>query len=299
MNTKGDILFVLKRIDQYLANKPRGLVLAAGILLIALVALFSYAIGNTFRLDILYAVPIVVLTWFVGTEMGLAAALLSTLIGVLVRQVTGSASATPPIEIWNALGEFGLFFIITILAARLRQQRRQVEDLGARDLLTSVANRRSFFQAAETEIRRCKRYGSTFTFAYVDIDNFRLVNNVYGQNVGDSVLQQVAQAILTKTRDVDTVGRLGGDEFGVLFPQTDSEAASQLLKRIQELLADLIVTNRWPISFCIVVVTFCKAPPSTREMIERADKLMFSVKKSGKNGVALETWPEVETSGRG
>jgi diguanylate cyclase (GGDEF)-like protein len=173
----------------------------------------------------------------------------------------------------------------------LKRQGQQLEDAATHDPLTGVANRRSFYQAADMEFKRCRRYASIFTFVYMDIDNFRLVNNLYGQNTGDDLLKQVAIAIQRNTRDIDTVGRLGADEFAVLLPQTSGGGAKQMSTRIQELLTEIVVSHRWPISFSIVVVTFFQPPPSTREMMERADKLMHSIKKSGKNSIAYESWP--------
>lgn len=286
---------MLKRIHQFFATKSRRFILVVGCLLIALVALLDYGMGSGFEVGIFYLIPIFVLTWYASTPAGIIAAVLATLIWAMVHAATGRVSLNLAVNTWNTLIEFGIFLIGAILLSRLKRQTQQLEELASQDLLTGVANRRSFYQAAETEIKRCQRYGSVFTFAYIDIDNFRLVNDIYGQNTGDDLLNQVAAAIQRNTRNIDTVGRLGGDEFGVLLPQTDSDGARLVSKRIQDLLTELVVTHRWPISFSIVLVTFTKPPASTREMTERADKLMNSVKKSGKNSIAFESWPETNS----
>lgn len=183
----------------------------------------------------------------------------------------------------------GLCLGVLVLLPKLRRQTQRLEELVDLDPLTGVANRRSFFNAAEMEIRRSQRYNLIFSFAYIDIDNFRLVNHIYGQKAGDEVLQLIASAIHEKTRNIDTVGRLGGDEFGILLPQTDGENAKLASRRIQDLLTELVMTGRLPITFSMAVVTFAQPPASIWEMAERADKLMSSMKKAGKNSIAFES----------
>ncbi len=133
------------------------------------------------------------------------------------------------------------------------------------------------------ELSRARRYGHTLTMSYIDLDNFKYINDHFGHNVGDVVLRLVGQTILRNLRSSDTVARLGGDEFAVLFPETDSDAAQMVLCKIQGLLLAEMQRNAWPISFSIGAVTYVEAPESVNKMVQMADDLMYVAKRNGKN----------------
>ncbi len=104
-------------------------------------------------------------------------------------------------------------------------------------------------------------------------------------------MRQVAATIRLVIRNVDVVGRLGGDEFAVLFPETGAEGARQALQKIKQSLEGLATNHIWPCTFSIGVVTFLDPPASIKEMIEQADKTMYSVKTGGKNNIVFKLWP--------
>jgi diguanylate cyclase (GGDEF)-like protein len=135
------------------------------------------------------------------------------------------------------------------------------------------------------ELSRARRYARSLTVSYIDLDNFKYINDHFGHNIGDVVLRVAGQTILRNLRSSDTVARLGGDEFVVLFPETGSDAATMVLYKIQGLLMAEMQKNAWPISFSIGAVTYVEVPESVDKMIQMADKLMYVAKRNGKNRI--------------
>lgn len=288
---------MLKHIDQFFANKSKAFIFGVGGLLVFLAGVLDYVTGLDFQVDIFYLVPIFIVTWFGNQKTGLATAAFTTVLWTIVNKAAGRHESDWTLILWNAVVEFGFFFAIVSLFSAVRRQTRQLEELATQDALTGIANRRSFSQAALLELHRCKRYGSPFTVAYLDLDNFKEVNDTQGHNAGDELLRQVARAMQTHLRDLDLAARLGGDEFAILFPGADARSSMLVVNRIQALLLEEMARRGWPVTFSIGVVTFSEAPESLEAMIACVDDAMYSVKKNGKNRTAFALWPPSEPDG--
>lgn len=191
--------------------------------------------------------------------------------------------AHPFIPYWNAALILGLFLISVHLLASLRSALLQAENLASTDHLTGLVNRRLFLNLAKTEINRFRRYKHPFTIAYIDIDNFKTVNDTFGHSTGDTLLCLVAEVSRNNIRATDVIARLGGDEFALLLPETGYEQAQVVIQRVQKRLLNTMQKNKWPATFSIGAVTFINPPASVDEMIEKADRLMYFVKNNGKN----------------
>jgi diguanylate cyclase (GGDEF)-like protein len=124
-----------------------------------------------------------------------------------------------------------------------------------------------------------------FSLAYIDLDDFKWVNDTPGHGTGDNVLRLVVESLEQSTRATDVVARLGGDEFAVLFPETGADAGSEAALHIRLVLLDSMRKNDWPVTFSIGMVTYNEPPASVDEMIKAADTLMYSVKETTKNAV--------------
>jgi diguanylate cyclase (GGDEF)-like protein/PAS domain S-box-containing protein len=170
---------------------------------------------------------------------------------------------------------------------QLNQVLQREKELARTDTLTGLANRRAFYEAVQSERARSARYGRPVTLAYIDLDHFKRINDTLGHAVGDELLACVADALRSTLRASDIVGRLGGDEFAVLLPETNATAAEPLLRKLHEILTLAMVAKSWPVTFSLGAATFLDNPPPIEEMIRTADELMYTVKKSGKNRVAL------------
>jgi diguanylate cyclase (GGDEF)-like protein len=164
--------------------------------------------------------------------------------------------------------------------------------LARTDYVTGAVSIRYFYELMQIEMNRAKRYGRPFTLAYIDLDNFKAVNDRLGHSTGDRVLRAVTEAICRQVRPVDRVARLGGDEFALLLPETDDEAAKTVINRIHASLVDEMLRNGWMVTFSMGVVTFREIPKTVDDVVKMADDLMYSVKDTGKNGVNYSIYAE-------
>ena len=180
--------------------------------------------------------------------------------------------------------------------AELQDHRRRLalaldneKYLSRSDFLTGLPNRRAFEETFDMECKRSRRYNRPITLVYMDLDNFKQVNDGQGHQTGDEVLVAVAASLRTNLRATDCVARLGGDEFAILLPETDEAAAQIIMRKLNAVLQTLLSTSNWPIGFSFGVVTFPVPLDSLDAMLERADKLMYDAKHGGKGATLFES----------
>ncbi|TLS75956.1 diguanylate cyclase [Mariprofundus erugo] len=170
-----------------------------------------------------------------------------------------------------------------------KRMERELERQAHFDALTGLANRRYFLQQAESEIGRCRRYGGTLSLTMFDIDFFKKVNDSYGHDVGDQVLRKVADWCGTVLRDIDTIGRLGGEEFAILMPQTDLQQGLDVAERLRMAMAGdgiaLPGGDQLGITASFGVVTLDEGEGDIDALLIRADQAMYRAKKAGRNRV--------------
>jgi diguanylate cyclase (GGDEF)-like protein/PAS domain S-box-containing protein len=169
---------------------------------------------------------------------------------------------------------------------KLRVSLENEKNLSRIDFLTKIPNRRAFFEATELELQRAQRYNRPITTVYIDVDNFKHVNDTLGHEIGDKLLRRVAETLRAKTRECNVVARFGGDEFGILLGETPHEGGLAAARNLRNALTKLVGENGWPVSFSIGVATFMDADQSVEEMIAAADELMYEVKKAGKDSIS-------------
>lgn len=163
------------------------------------------------------------------------------------------------------------------------------------DELTGVRNRRSLLETARQEFSRANRYGHPLSMLMLDIDHFKRINDGFGHDVGDKVLKAVADAFRRELRDSDVLGRLGGEEFGVLLPNTSSEGAVIVAERLRARVDALRIAGDWgeDITPKVSVGVACMQGATRIEMVlKRADEAMYAAKAAGRNRVQLATAPE-------
>ena len=167
--------------------------------------------------------------------------------------------------------------------------REQLRELAITDSLTNILNRRGFLEMAEAEFDRSKRYGEPFSFAIIDLDKLKSINDTHGHPAGDRAIQRLVEVIKQEKRSYDTAGRLAGDEFGLLLPNTNSEQTLEIMLRIKNNLANTYVEfpdlYQARISFS-AGVTEIKATDNTFDDIyRRADNVLLKAKDRGRNKV--------------
>ncbi len=261
-----------------------------GFVVAGLLGVVDYLTGPDLSLLVFYLFPVFLGSWFGGRRAGILISLLSS--GTwLIDDVMSKSPHTPPaVPYWNVAVKLILFFLFTHMVILIRDLMDRERSLSRTDDLTGIENRRGFVESVEQELKRSRRYRHPFSIAYMDIDNFKAVNDLFGHSTGDSVLKSVAVAILRSVRETDHVARLGGDEFGVLLAETDQAGARVVVDRLRKNWESVVQKKQWPISFSLGMVSCYEPPESVDGLIRAADELMDSVKTSGKSGVKYGTW---------
>ena len=157
--------------------------------------------------------------------------------------------------------------------------------LARSDALTGLANRRSFYERAEIERKRAVRYARPLSMAYVDLDNFKRVNDTSGHEAGDQILVTVAGILQNNLRAEDVAARLGGDEFALLLPEAGHASAAFVMNKLHRLLTSAMQEKHSHVTFSMGVVTYDIAPENTEMMVQKADRVMYEVKRQGKNSI--------------
>ena len=163
--------------------------------------------------------------------------------------------------------------------------------LSTTDLLTGSYNRRFINEYLMKEIERNKRAGTTFSFVMCDIDNFKEINDTYGHLAGDIVLQSFSQLINSAARQLDVIGRYGGDEFVLILPDTDNTSASQIIDRLRQKVESIPVTlpggTKKTLTASFGVATFPDNGISSDDLLIKADERLYKAKSLGKNKVVF------------
>lgn len=173
------------------------------------------------------------------------------------------------------------------MARELLTSQEKLKQLADTDPLTGVANRRRFLEAARHDIKLARRYGNCVTLIFFDLDHFKSVNDRFGHAVGDKVLQAIGSLCLEAMRDVDTVGRMGGEEFAILMPHVDLDGAVHAAERLRGLVEALRPVKGLDLA---VTASFGVAElgnASLEEMLDRADQRLYRAKNEGRNQVCL------------
>jgi diguanylate cyclase (GGDEF)-like protein len=278
--------FIVK-IVQFLGRRSRRSIVIIGAVLALCVGIPYYFVGPGIGFSIFYLLPIALTTWYAGRWAGIVISGVSAAIWVAADAVSAIPSSKPSMWLWNFTVRMSLFVINVLLLDAFKREKSSARE----DYLTGLGNRRHFFELAEGEIKRSERYGHPFTLAYIDVDEFKSINDRFGHAAGDALLKSISQSIKSNARATDITARLGGDEFAVLLPESGQEAAEPFFNKLYQILSDVARQNSWPVTFSIGVVTFEVPPDSIDEMIRIVDDVMYVVKGSGKNLVRYETFP--------
>lgn len=251
-----------------------------------LFGIFDLLAPAKFSFLLLYLFPISLTTWFSGQAGGLLVAVICALFWAQTSSQVDLVAYT-----WNILSTVSIFFTISIMLIKIRHMWEKDNLLSRTDQLTGVMNRRAFEEIVEYEILSLQRQNAPFSLAYLDLDNFKEVNDRFGHKRGDELLKSVVACLREHLRRTDVVARLGGDEFTIFFPATDQPAVQCVMAKLKEQLQILSAENRWPITFSIGVITIVDSRYTLDEVITQADRLMYDVKRSGKNDVHYLSLP--------
>jgi diguanylate cyclase (GGDEF)-like protein len=259
-------------------------VIAGAIVAVLLIGAIDYVTGAEISIAPLYLLPIALATWTVSLRAGLLLSGLSAVVRLQDIWLASRHFSHPLTPYWNGAVEIGFFVIVAAILSRLRTTTEHWANLARTDPLTGALNRRAFIEMATLELARAERYHRSLSLAYLDIDDFKRVNDDGGHEHGDRLLVEVAETLRRNLRAFDLVARYGGDEFVLLLPEAHDQAARLVLDKLEDALRHAM-RGRWATSVSIGAVTIDGPRTSLDRLLQQADKLVYIAKQDGKDRV--------------
>lgn len=170
----------------------------------------------------------------------------------------------------------------------LKKTKEQLLLMATTDVLTGLANRRFFMDRLSGEFERVKRYESLYTILMIDLDFFKKINDSFGHKGGDTVLKKVSEILLNGLRCTDIIGRIGGEEFAAILPETELQHGIQIAERLKNAVENLQLDINGKSIKTTISLGASQSNPMDREMDDgliRADSALYEAKKSGRNRV--------------
>jgi diguanylate cyclase (GGDEF)-like protein len=235
----------------------------------------------------LYAWPVLWQSYFFGRR---GAVMIVAWVGIvdaaaLTQVPEGTGYVDRWLDVMVSMAVVGI--VIDLLSGRNERLVERLEGEARIDGLTGLLNRRGFVEAAQAELSRARRSGTTLGFVSFDIDHFKAVNDEFGHDAGDKVLARLGQIFREQTRDGDLVGRMGGEEFVVLLVDSDVQQSLEYAERMRAAYA--VDAPGLPRSTLSAGVTAATSPVELQPHLQLADAALYAAKRGGRNGAVVDT----------
>lgn len=268
-----------------LCRMPKGRVEALLLLLVLGVGYVDHLAGEQFSLSVFY-LPLVSLTcWVAGLRVAISFSLLCSLLWLVDDLFLPEVPPPDVVKYWHTIMRFITFVAFAVVLSRLKQALTRERALARHDLLTGLFNRQGFYEAASQELARCRRHPRPLSILFFDCDRFKQVNDTLGHDAGDALLRVIGATLRRELRQGDVAGRVGGDEFVVLFSDADEAAALAAVNKLREALRDAMRGHDWPVTFSMGLVTCYRLPRGVDDLLREADALMYEVKRGSRDAV--------------
>jgi diguanylate cyclase (GGDEF)-like protein len=274
----------LVRYFKFLETKGKTFNIIIGIACTVLIGTVDALAPDSATFSFLYLLPIGFVTWFGENRAGFLISLFCSALWSHDKLAHMSI-----ITAWNILSTFAIFCTFSIMISKMKGLLENEKSLSRKDPLTGAMNLRAFNELMEYELFRLKREGSPYSIAYLDLDDFKMVNDRFGHKKGDELLKAVISNLVENLRKTDVVARIGGDEFAVFLPATDHTTVRVVMDKVREHLHERSERDQFFTSLSIGVLTCTDGECEFEEIISAADRLMYEVKNSGKNNIRYST----------
>ena len=270
------------------------LVVTLIVCVIAALGRLDFVTGPDIGVSLFYLLPILVTGWWFGTTAAIVTAVAASLSWFLADE-SYHTNGSLLISVWNGFTRLVIFTFMGYMTSRARMDRDRFKGLLLRereqaraDIMTGLPNRRGFIERLMVEASRCRRSSQPICVAYLDLDNFKLINDRHGHSAGDSLLAEIGRALSSTIRAGDLAARLGGDEFAILFWNTERTAVESIAQRIIDGISE--VGRRYPdagLGASVGIAHFERVPESVEEILKGADNAMYEAKSLGKGRLVV------------
>jgi diguanylate cyclase (GGDEF)-like protein len=245
------------------------------------------ATNTRIQLHMLYIFPLIMISFHCERMRLVSAAVILSLVLQGIMLMSNDLSILSKLAL--AILVLPSNIMIAYVSRIARTNFLEVGHLASFDRLTGLRNRLSFESITDTELERQKQHGGVLSFAFVDVDNLRELNNARGYLSGDDALKLLASVMREHIRPNDTAARLGGDEFAILMPNTGAAECESLCNLLSERISKQMKDASFPVSTSIGYVTLKHAPLSISEIFQKAEEAMHVAQTSGKK-FAVSGW---------
>ncbi|MCA9575220.1 MAG: GGDEF domain-containing protein [Sandaracinaceae bacterium] len=250
------------------------------------VGYLDHVTGNEIRLFPLYYVPIGWAAWYGPTWLTVASVVGATVAWLVAALTSGLVYSQAFIWPLNTAVQLLAFGVLGALLVGLKRRLAREVRAGRYDALTTVLNKRGFEEAAAKTFGALEPDEDRAVFVFVDLDNFKQVNDTQGHDAGDAALVEAARLLRSSTRQRDAVARWGGDEFVLLLADTDLAHAETVLERLRSALQAEMTRRGWPITASIGALEVSTAGATLTDVLKAADTLMYEAKREKNKVVA-------------
>jgi len=258
------------------------------LIIVIILGFLDHLTGYEISFSIFYLIPILTIAWFKGIRYAIIISIFSSATWLTADITSGHHYFYVLIPLWNMLMRLMVFIVIILMAVKVKKELELEKEISKLDILTGLNNTMSFMEQAEIEKNRSLRFKRPFTIAYIDIDNFKQLNDTFGHSEGDILLQNLGKNIRENMRAYDIAARLGGDEFVIFFPETDKQQAQEVANKIKSSIEMILRKHLDSLTLSIGVVTVTNPVYPIEGIIKIADGLMYSVKNISKNGIKYQ-----------
>lgn len=257
-------------------------VYAIAFLLIVLIGWLDYSAGSEIAFSFLYLLPISFVTWYASLRGGYFVIAASLAVWLVTTRLTGEYYHSEWTRYFDLGSRLAVNLLIAFLLNELKLALQLEREMSRRDPLTGIFNSREFRAQLGQELQRADRLSYPISLMYIDLDNFKQVNDTRGHSAGDEQLKRIAHVIGGIIRKTDLFARLGGDEFALFLPNVDRASVKYVVKKVEEAVSREMTALASPVTLSIGVVTFHSPPLSVDDLLNKADALMYRAKTMGK-----------------
>jgi len=281
---------MVKILNYLFEGKSRGLIFLYSLLLVMFDGAVDFLTGYEMTYFVFYVLPVMLAAWYGNRGLGWIVSLISGFVWLAVDIIDGHPYSQAWYPYWNAIARLSFFLLVTQLVSAVRMRLEFEKTLARVDELTDAPNRLAFKEKCDVLFPLASRKKTPMALGFIDIDNFSSLNDKHGHGFGDEVLRVVAGMLKGFMRKTDVFGRIVGNEFAVLLPNTDPETARKLFAELHLLLSERAHSEGWPIGFSIGVAVIENPDISTDRAMGFADDLVHKVKESDKSGLLCKEY---------